>query len=816
MTTPRETLGQKVAQAIVDTATGQRVEDVVDLSQIRVTFAGVLTSLDVLLSSLDKALYDPANNPTGIMGAGAGKAAIIENFKLVSEGFNQIAGKAVAHDAAGSLNTMTEVKVHDLMAILAASNAAVRALQEFLSPFSGTMDDEERKKVGVAPPPPPPVDTRPQGAEYDIWRDYDILGLFVEHTTLEVEPEQKKYFKKVLKEKLEEEFSENGEFSEDKFVQLAVANGETDVQGKERFQNFKELCTQFNFLIELGVFKGSAINTIEGTAKHEAILKAASIPITMEANHSFNENPLVGSVNLSLDEAITEDMGIVQQMVFAAFQQMKMNKPDEEKGREDGIDGCSKFSRAEGYQGTSMLDELINKRVAEMTEIPLAEPDVVPDPAAPNGWRKVYQTSASKGSLERKGAGPGYPAVDVSNINIKAELAKFPPKAIEIIKFIAKHKLCRDDLGTWAGLYRLGREADATSFHDGDSEAIVNGGFGGIRYQVDKKDKRDNYLRLTAFVNIELLIFMNDYPGESEKIWNEFNNKTPQNVQERLDSMRDLNGWRRTYEKGKMPPKMRLLQRSRHLLRELETRFPQLVENNIDMGEYTPEEWWQEFPPLMVFFNQGEDKGSTNNYIMSRDAMKNALGIAVGMLSEELPKGSAHALFQEFTKAVSQVIAFCGPPTEDGDGKYDHVHEYLLAAFKFTLGMYLMKFLPARRKLIVSDADRVRTPFTVDRDREYNAEYKLAVDLFRSLLSNVHPWYREQMNEFLSQNFKEPQHYADVFNRNELENNQVTWVLGHVEEFLDSTRANQRDHYRNRRGLSILDATTNEWSSTKE
>lgn len=523
---------------------------------------------------------------------------------------------------------------------------------------------------------------------------------------------------------LEIVFGEKLELLEQDFVDKALAVGETREVGLERFENFKALYESVYGLVWLGVLNSNGLNTLQGTAKHEAILQSTKISSTMGANVEFNLNPIVGAAvegmnqgEMYMDshkrkegtpEEETVEMGVVQMIVFAAFQRMKTKYGD--------------YTRNQSFKAGLMQ---------QMIEEVCAEEDVVM-------W------NGEKAS-DYEGIG--------KQVNIKEELEKFPEEVQEIIKMFAIWKLCRDDAGSKAGIWHWGKNKGAFKFGDGVSDKQADGFLAGQCYQVGKNSKNQGHLASLGFITPENTHFM------------------------RKDGDRGLGDHPDGYYGHDNDSD--ILEGTELVDRYLLYAFPQLRgvwydENVPEHGsiganhKYSPENWWEDFPGLDHFFNRTDTVYTSEDYDKSKDAVMQAIQLALSSLYFDIPR-DLHALetflvkkIGSFNTQIGRMLAYVGKFNDHSAGytnddteygkinELNYVNEVMLAAYKFFIMNILIRIPtsknPNRR---IPFASKSQPPKILEvHDPAYYSRYRKALEVIEKMIgrnSTLEPFFQKEL-----------------------------------------------------------------------
>lgn len=487
---------------------------------------------------------------------------------------------------------------------------------------------------------------------------------------------------------LEIAFAEKLDEMEAGFIEHAMNNGDSDTEAKQRYENFKKLYEQLYGLVFFGIMRGDAMNSLQGTAKHEEILKFANTPGAMATNVEFNKNPLVGSVGETLHhgEMYGPDMGILQMIAFAAFQEMKGLR--------------SKFTRNQGYTA-GMIEELI--------ETVCNREDVVMWDSYEPGATTVLAAD--------------HPEIG-EQVNIKAELAKYPSEVIEMIKMFAKWKISRDDLGSKAAIWHWGRNKGAFKKNDGVSDKQADGWLAGQCYQVGKNGKKQGHLAALGFVTPEKTEFM------------AANHENDGNIELGIEKVDQYLLYRFPQLRGVM-------------YRDAAPGGSRLE----GLHKYTPENWWEDFPGLEHFFNKTDTVFTGNDYVKSRDAVFKIIEMATESVYIEVPNDTEdletflNAVVTSFDTQIGMALAYIGKFNDHSEGysssypvnELNYVHELILAAMKFYL-MNILVRIPVHINLNKTIPDIVSKgkntfPILETADMDYHSNYRIAIETLVDLIS---------------------------------------------------------------------------------
>lgn len=413
------------------------------------------------------------------------------------------------------------------------------------------------------------------------------------------------------------------------FIQLAEQNGETNVDGEKRFKDFSELLSATFDLIDFGVLSSRSLNTNNLTAKHQELLNSLTIDGAMDRNKDFNNNALVNNSDDLDREQFSSKMGVVQKMTYAAYQEMKKT-PEQQK----------KYSRNKSFSSDTTKD-LFENYLPTLTSLSIIDNNTC--------------------SLQRSEPFP-----------IETELVKFPKEAKELICFIAKLKTTRDDLGSKAGLWHLGRHKGAFKYSDGE-KGRPTGLLSAILYNVGKNTAKEMHAATLAWLdprNIEIMAQGRTNGALQQKItrqkplylrWNTAVGGDAVQNQQTVFMIEELNNF--------------LLWRNKNW-------------DDLNFKKYVPKSWDDDFPSIDILTNQFEDITLADDYLKSKNAVLTIIqyaNSAFASLTLSTDTNEMIEKIQVLVKGISSEIAKAGSfigKYERGN-KYFYTHQLIDAAVRF-------------------------------------------------------------------------------------------------------------------------------------
>ncbi len=505
---------------------------------------------------------------------------------------------------------------------------------ELASQLAKTYQELINLKLQKELPKPEPARASYDSVTVERWRKFDIYELFRMWYTgsIAADSEPKQAYDVVFEEKLDEI---RADFIA-KALEVDAGSGKTEetirAEAEKRYQDFRSLCEMMNDLIDFGIMSAASLNMGQLTAKHETILAKAASADAMNLNSKFNTHALVRSEGVDQKEQYSDDMGLVQRMVFAMLQELK-KKGNYPKDPGNGQSTDSRFSRNQGFSA-NLSGELL---------------DMV-------------------SGLDRIRTHEGYGGNRLEILNIGQELRYYPELAKKLLKHFAKQKATRDDIGSEAGMYHLGRNKGAFKFADGASGRPA-GLLPAILYQVGKNSARESHAAMLWFVNPTkvdaLMAFGRPGPGED------------------LD---DHTTWKDTkIEPGAPPrevpdPEARQNKEVVRVRKLVEKYFlwanPQWAEAR-GFLPYKPTEWYEDFPNLSEFFNQSEATVLSPDYIQSRDAVLKIIEMAaqspltnLSTITTQMEE-KIQVLVKTFNSEIGKAMAYIGPYALDTEEEDD-------------------------------------------------------------------------------------------------------------------------------------------------
>ncbi len=480
----------------------------------------------------------------------------------------------------------------------------------------------------------------------------------------------RKYFSKTTLELLKGAFSpsptEGGEvgrqvwdeaieFSLEKIKQKFVGHGLslspplTEAESERLWQEFRALVLSAKELILYQLFYHESINIDELTAKQNKLLRAAETQGALAASHGFNQLELVKSTDTD-PEKFSPNMGLVQKMVYAMFQELKK---DYDPNSRDGQSRTSAFSRNTDFTDGKTVPELIEV-VSGLNEITLRDGNVV-------------------------------------SLGIQSELNKFPPEARKVIKQIAIWKASRDDIGSDAGMFHLGYNKGAPKYQDGD-----NGSNAAPRLLANALYRVGKHRQDSFDAGIFFLI---------DPVNSEFMAKgRPAGTNERYNPR----AWSNTQNRNIVIKFLDLGNYLTYLYPQLEknkVEIPRFKQKHwFELFPTLDRLFNQEI---------GKEKNASE-YIQARDNMTKMLELVVKspfltkkIFEEEKEslqraKRIQDSLFKPLATNISLINSFIGMPGEKRE--FDYVHELIIASFKFVI-LNALCAIPAPKNYMDSKHD---------------------------------------------------------------------------------------------------------------
>jgi hypothetical protein len=468
-----------------------------------------------------------------------------------------------------------------------------------------------------------------QFSQLEELRKRSLIDLFIEWQTESIVKGDEIRFVlfKVIKEKVA--------LMKNDFINLALEKGEDVEIGEQRFIDFSNLIEPTFYLIDYGVLSIRSLNNNNLTAKHESLIQTLALDGAMVFNIKFNKNPLINSKELDRKK-FSSDMGIIQKMVFAAYQEMKKSP----KGDREKTPTNSDFSRNMGFTAETSK-KFFEEYLPSINEIEVVDEE----------------------NVDR---------VTPFSLGIKDELEKFPEEAKQLICFIAKLKTTRDDLGSKAGLWHLGRHKGAFKFSDGE-KGRPTGLLSAILYNVGKNSAREMHAATLAWIdlrNIETLV-----QGSTDRA-----------LSDNLSRKNPL------YKKWDVSAGGDALQNQKVILMMEEIHNYMLWRNpnweKLNFKKYEPEHWDSDFPAVDDMTNQTEKALLPDDYQKSKNAFLKIIETANSVFASLTLSGDPTQMrekIQVLVKNISSEIAKAGSYIGQykSDNKYFYAHQLLDAAVRF-------------------------------------------------------------------------------------------------------------------------------------
>lgn len=541
--------------------------------------------------------------------------------------------------------------------------------------------------------PPASIPSQPeQFSLIEVFRKKSLTDLFGEFQTESIQKNEEIRF--VLFQAIEEKANS----MRADFIDLAIRAGETADVGEKRFKDFVDLIDPVFSLIDYGVLSARSLNTNNLTAKHESLIQSLTIDGAMAKNKEFNNNPLVNSGSLTRYK-YDADMGIIQKMVFAAYQEMKKTPRE------------SAFSRNEGFDA-ERTKKLFTEYLPQLNRIEIVnEMDV----------------------------GQKIPVV----LNIKKELEKFPPEARKFICFIAKLKTTRDDFGSKAGLWHLGRHKGAFKFSDGE-KGRPTGLLSAIFYNVGKNSAREMHAASLAWIdprNIELAA-----QGRTRGAMNRISRKEP------IYSQWNITAGADSEQNQKV---IFMMEEVNNFLLWKNPNWEKL-----GFEKYTPQFWDQDFPAIDEMTNQVDKPILPDDYQKSKNAFlkiietANSVFASLTLSSDPTQmREKIQVLLKNVSSEIAKAMSYLGQ-YEVGN-KYYYAHQLIDAAVRFYL-WGILNAVPGKETYL---GDKIGT-MPVGSSLDYAQLYNIAITTMVNQISvntSLKNGYQKSFLEFLKNpNIKKP------------------------------------------------------------
>lgn len=655
------------------------VGDVLDLNEIWATLEGSTAAqrLREIFESLETKVFTASGTPrVAVIKSEIVRDALIKVYfaaqKSLEELKSEFSGTFVGTTTPAALKITGDAKLFD-----AAVGELYKLLDKYIKKAEPYFTPGEKKRLGLIESFAEEQEGGRELAKKDIkgllqaWFVKDIAGNDTIRYTAEA-----LWHEKLLDLK-------------SRFIEQAKKIGETAAQGEKRWEDYRKLVELTWALTDFGIMRADSINPVQGTAKHDVlfpppekgILAPTNKPNAMDkANAEFNLNPIVYSKNVDPSEQYSFHMGVIQMLCFAAYQEMKSKS--------------SPYTRNAGFEADKM-DNLL-KEVSGRTYV------------------RMWDGSQRNG------------------FNVKAELEKFPDETRELLLTVAKWKIARDDLGSQAGIWHLGRNKGAFKYSDG-ANGRPSGLLAAICYQVGKNSKFENHLATTAFMTPQETELMPPPDPATGKRSHDNDVDIDQAI-EQVDR----------FEIFKDPQIVNIMYDI-----DPATRKP------IARHKYRPEHWWQDFPMLSQFFNQTEKVLTGADYIKSRDAVLKIIETAARsplitididpiQMEEKIKK-----ILQDFNTEIGKAIAYIAPWNDgtrlhnkgadrpDKVNPMNYVNELILAAYKFLISN-ILEAIPSANDVPLLDPLRLTM-------MDYDNRYRRAVFIIEDVInrnSTLKPYFQ--------------------------------------------------------------------------
>lgn len=481
------------------------------------------------------------------------------------------------------------------------------------------------------------------------------------------------------------------------FINLAIEHGETAEIGEKRFDDFSKLVREVLALIDFRVLSVYSLNTNQLTAKHEALIESLKKDGAMAHNVAFNTNDLVRSGGLDRKK-YSPNMGLVQKMVFAAYQEMRKKTGE-----------SPMFSRNQGFlENTSK--EFFANFLPNLDAIEILGEENV------NNRETVV-------------------------LGIRSELEKFPREAREVLCLIAKLKTARDDLGSKAGLWHLGRNKGALKYSDGE-KGRPTGLLAAIFYNRGKNLTHEMHAASLAWID----------PRNTELAANG-------RTRDALGRISVKNPVYKKWVANDPEAKMNL-----EVVRGMEEINNFMVWRNanweiVDFQRYSPEHWDEDYPAIDILTNQIDGAMLPEDYEKSKAAVLKIVEMANSVftsirLSPDVTqmREKIKVLIKNLSSEVAKTFSFIGQYREGN--QFIYTHKMIEAACRFYI-FGILNAVPGDRTVLGSVGLALLGP-----DYSYNQLYQVAVDTIVAQIeqnTSLDIGYKDVLIAFTrNQNIKKP------------------------------------------------------------
>jgi hypothetical protein len=533
--------------------------------------------------------------------------------------------------------------------------------------------EKMRARTTITPGNTPRVVNESPSVIVDQYRKKPLEELLKDWYTADIdkEGEGRASFDKVRDEKIEK--------LKEEFVSHSASKGEGETEALERWESFRDLYIQLYALIDYGGIRYDSQNVDQLTAVHDVALEAAAKSGAMSWNTKFNNNDLVKSLDVSLGEQFSAGMGLIQKMVFVAFQEMKKKSPYNEDEKRQiaslpfGMATISTYSRNQSF-----TESLVDKLFTEVSEV-----------------RDIKTLAGAE-----------------IHVGIKDELDMYPDEAKKVIIQAAKWKCSRDDLGSKAGIWHEGKNKGAFKYADGASGRPA-GVLAGILYQVGKNTARENHAALLGFIDPTETEFMEEGRPADRNLWGNYKQWDRQAIHNR--------------------EVVRFAEENERF-----TIWSHPQWRNVTFEKYQPQHWYEDFPALDVFFNQGDGAKGSKDYMKTRDAVLKILelaadapNIALSSITDQM-REKIIVLVKTFSTEIGKAIAYIDAYEQGNPNNY--VHRMIGCAFQYYLANILMA-VPGNIGLssVIPGIKILHNSGVIN--QEYNELYQIALRTIESTIN---------------------------------------------------------------------------------
>lgn len=758
-----ETSAKKVVPDSAGVLT-HKVEDVLDLDNIRLTLEKSKPKAEKLratLSKLEGLIFDAAGDPLpSVRSSSAIRNSLINVYFATKSSLADL-----ENDFSTSLLTGTpvpEVKIPgDLELFQNSINELNSTLEKYMEKTKRYFSPSEKAKIW-------PEEAKKGAGSTAVERELlkkKLDEIFRTWFVADLSPNEEPRFAaiEIIGLKLDDMEADT--------IDYFKTHGDTEVEALARWENFRDLVNLTFDLVDCGIMNGKTIDIVHGTAVHDRLLKNPENGFSptnksraIKANRNFNRNPLVNVRDIHLGEQHAPNMGIVQMICFASYQRMKSRFTENFNPRKMSLAERvikelkeSFFSRNKTYDAAEEMENLIDFS-CEMEEVPMWTGEKLP-------------------------------------VNVKKEFNKYPEEIQLFIKQLAMWKFSRDDLGTLAGTWHLGRFGASYKFNNGGIGRPA-GILGAIIYQISKKNLDEAHLAASAFITPEFTEFMPKGKDANDP-WpmGALQDKAVAAI-EHLDE----------YEIWENPQLEGVL-------------YKEHGDHHVGLEKYSPKHWWEDFPQFSEFMNLTEDTRDGDTYTRARDAMLRLIERAAKAPSTLNMEGTADdlagkitSLLSSFTSDVGRVMSY-SQPYNDGSAFYtnfyhldtpnpnqrNYMMEFTMAAFKYYLSTMLLK-IPLGGK--ATFFGRIPRSFGEGELKDYDIRYNRAVKIIREVIngnSTISGYFHRELTGygdpargnrgFIDKNFRKQWKDIDY-----TDNKYKSWELKHVPKYQEYTHEERVAH----------------------